>query len=277
MVSNSSSRSPGISVSGIRVYPIKSAAGITLGEGLVEERGFRHDRRWMLVDENRIFLSQREAPRLALIRVGIADDALVVEAPGMPALEVPLQPEPVDTVSTVIWHDVVESLPVGEGAARWFREFLGIPCNLVYLPETSVRPVDPAYSTVGDQVSLADGFPFLLLSEASLDDLNSRMENPLPMDRFRPNLIVRGCGPFAEDGWRRVRIGSVDFRIVKPCARCRITMVDQQTAATGKEPLRTLARYRKRGSEVFFGQNLIHDAPGAVRVGDTVEVTEDST
>lgn len=276
MASSSSDRSPNISVSGIRVYPIKSAAGITLDEAVVEERGFRHDRRWMLVDENGIFLSQREAPRLALIRVAITDDALVVEAPGMPALEVSLEPEPVDTVSNVIWHDVVESVPVGEAAARWFREFLGIPCSLVYMPETSVRPVDPVYSATGDQVSLADGFPFLLLSEASLDDLNARMERPLPMDRFRPNLIVRGCGPFAEDGWRRVRIGPVDFRVVKPCARCVITLVDQQTAATGKEPLRTLARYRRRGGEVFFGQNLIHDATGTMRVGDAVEVIEGS-
>ena len=263
-------------MSGIRVYPIKSAAGITLDEAVIEEPGFRYDRRWMLVDENGVFLSQREAPRLALIRVAITDDALVVDAPGMPTLQVPLQPEPVDTVSTVVWHDVVESLPVGEEASRWFREFLGIPCSLVYLPEASVRPVDPAYSARGDQVSLADGFPFLLLSEASLDDLNSRMECPLPMDRFRPNLVVMGCGPFAEDGWRRVRIGPVDFRVVKPCARCAITTVDQQTAATGKEPLRTLARYRKRGSEVFFGQNLIHDATGTVRVGDAVEVIEGS-
>lgn len=260
------------SISGIRVYPIKSAAGIVLDEASVEERGFRHDRRWMLVDENGIFLSQREAPRLALVRVAITADALVVDAPGMPTLQVPLQPEPGDTVSTVIWRDVVESLPAGGGVDPWFRKFLGIPCRLVYLPETSVRPVDPAYSASGDHVSLADGFPFLLLSEASLGDLNSRMELPLPMDRFRPNLIVRGCGPFAEDGWRRVRIGAVDFRVVKPCARCKITMVDQQTAATGKEPLRTLARYRKQGSEVFFGQNLIHDATGTVRVGDAVEV-----
>ncbi|HEX2729229.1 MAG TPA: MOSC N-terminal beta barrel domain-containing protein [Rubrobacteraceae bacterium] len=274
MVSRNSTRSPSISVSGIRVYPIKSAAGIVLDEAIVEERGFRHDRRWMLVDDNGVFLSQREAPRLALVRVAITDDALVVAAPGMSALQVPLQPEPATVVSTIIWRDVVESWPVGEKASRWFREFLGTPCSLVYLPETSVRPVDPAYSTDRDQVGLADGFPFLLLSEASLGDLNSRMERPLPMDRFRPNLIVRDCGPFAEDGWRRVRIGPVDFRVVKPCARCAITLVDQQTAVTGKEPLRTLARYRKRGSDVLFGQNLIHDLTGTVRVGDAVQVIE---
>jgi uncharacterized protein YcbX len=136
--------------------------------------------------------------------------------------------------------------------------------------------VDPDYGMPGDHVSLADGFPFLMISEASLADLNARLEEPVPMDRFRPNLVVTGCEPFAEDGWRRVRVGGVRFRVVKPCARCKITTVDQQTAATSKEPLRTLASFRKRGSKVHFGQNLVGDSTGILSVGDLVGVIRGS-
>ncbi len=171
-----------------------------------------------------------------------------------------------------VWDDLVESLPVSDGTDRWFSEFLGLRCRLVYLPDESVRPVDPAYGRPGDQVGLADGFPFLLISEASLADLNARLEGSVPMNRFRPNLVVRGCGPFAEDDWKLVRIGPIAFRVVKPSARCHITTVDQETAATGKEPLRTLARFRRCGTRVLFGQNLIHDKTGTLRINDTVEV-----
>lgn len=135
-----------------------------------------------------------------------------------------------------------------------------------------MRPVDPASGILGDQVYLADGFPFLLISEASLADLNERLERPVPMDRFRPNLVVRGCEPFEEDGWSQVRIGPITFRVVKPCARCVVTTVDQETADKGRELLRTLARFRKVGTEVFIGQNLIHDGADILRVGDPVEV-----
>ena len=260
------------SVSGIQIYPIKSAGGISLDLATVEERGFRYDRRWMVVDGDNRFFTQREHPRLALIRVRLEPEVLVVDAPDMPSLKVPLHPTAGKPVPATVWDDVVESLPVGEEAAYWFSEFLGTPCSLMYLPDESVRPVDPDYSLSGDQVSLADGFPFLLISEASLDDLNSRMDEPLPMDRFRPNIVVRGCEAFAEDDWRRVRIGSVIFRIVKPCSRCVTTTVDQASAATGKEPLRTLATYRKAGSKVLFGQNLIQDSAGTVSLDDEVRI-----
>lgn len=264
-----------VSLGGLYVYPIKSAAGISLDSARVDERGIRLDRRWMVVDENGTFVSQREAPRLALIQVSAYQDGLTVKAPGMPSLELPLVPESKKRTLATVWGDAVESLRVGERADRWFGEFLGARCRLVYLPDDSVRPVDPDYGQPGDRVGLADGFPFLLISEASLDDLNERLEQPLPMNRFRPNLVVRGCEPFAEDGWRRVRVGEIEFRVVKPCARCVIATVDQATAATGKEPLRTLATYRKVGSNVLFGQNLIHDSTGgSLRVGDAVEVLD---
>ncbi len=262
----------GVHLSQIHVYPIKSAGGISPEAWEVDERGLRHDRRWMLVDEAGRFMAQRRSPRMALIGVRLEPDRLVVDAPDMPSLEVPLQPPEGKPRLAQVWNDLVEVLTVGAEAERWFGEFLGVRCNLVYLPDEAVRPVDPAYARTGDRVGLADGFPFLLASEASLADLNARLQSPVPMNRFRPNLVVQGCGAFAEDGWRLIRIGGITLRVVKPCARCVITTVDQRTATTGKEPLRTLARFRRAGKEVLFGQNLIHDDKGALRVGDPVEV-----
>jgi uncharacterized protein YcbX len=264
----------GGSLSGLYVYPIKSAGGIALDASEVDERGLRHDRRWMLVDEAGRFMSQRRHPRMALIQVRIEPDHLVVEAPDMPSLEVPFRPPDGRLLPASVWSDLVEVSTVGGDADRWFNEFLGVRCRLVHLPDRSVRPVDPDYGQQTDQVGLADGFPFLLISEASLGDLNARLEQPVPMNRFRPNLVVRGCAPFAEDGWKLVRIGTITFRVVKPCSRCRITTVDQGTAATSKEPLRTLARFRRAGTRVLFGQNLIHDGTGILRLNDPLEILQ---
>ena len=264
----------GIYLSQLHVYPIKSAGGIPLEASDVDGRGLRHDRRWMLVDEAGSFISQRRFPRMALIRIRIEPDHLVVDAPDMPSLHVPLRPPDRKLRLTQVWGDLVEVSAVGDDADRWFGEFLGAGCKLVYLPDESIRPVDPAYGRSEDRVGLADGFPFLLVSEASLADLNARLERPVPMNRFRPNLVVGGCEPFAEDGWRLVRIGRITLRVVKPCARCTITTVDQGTAATGKEPLRTLARFRRVGTKVLFGQNLIHDETGTLHTGDPVEVVQ---
>ena len=267
-------KSSGVHLDGLYVYPIKSAGGVLLEASDVDGRGLRHDRRWMLVDGAGRFMSQRRFARMALIRTRIEADHLVVDAPDMPSLEVPFLPQGGRLLRARVWNDLVQTQPVGGGADRWFEEFLGVRCKLVYLPDKSVRPVDPDYGGPDDRVSLADGFPFLLISEASLSDLNARLERPVPMNRFRPNLVVRGCEPFAEDYWRVVRIGQVSFRVVKPCARCHITTVDQRTAEVGREPLRTLARFRRAGSRVLFGQNLIHDEKGTLRAGDPVEVVQ---
>ncbi len=260
-------------LSGLYVYPIKSCGGIALESATVSATGLRHDRRWMLVDEAGGFLSQRRLPRMALISVRFAPEHLIVSAPGMPDLELPLQPETADLVDVCVWGDEGRGALVGGEADRWFGEFLEFSCRLVYKPDDDVRLVDSLYAEDGDQVGFADGFSFLLISEASLDDLNGRLEEPVPMNRFRPNLVVRGCEPYAEDGWSLVRVGVVPFRVAEPCPRCAITMVDQKTGARAKEPLRTLATYRKSGEGVMFGRNLIHASLGTVRVGDPVEVT----
>lgn len=260
----------------LHVYPVKSCGGIAARSWRVDERGLLYDRRWMVVDGDGVFMSQRRWPRMALVRPRLTDDSLVLRAPGLSDLELPLLPDTREPTRPVwVWGDRVEAQDAGEGAARWFRDLLGAPrCRLVLQPEGSVRPVDPDYGRPGDRVGFADGFPFLLISSASLEHLNSRLAEPVPMDRFRPNLVVSGCAPHAEDGWRRVRVGPVSLRAVKPCARCDIPMIDQSTAIKGTEPLRTLARYRNVGGAVLFGQNLAHDGTGTLSVGDGIEVLE---
>ena len=262
-----------VTLSGLYVYPIKSCAGIPLQSADLSATGLRHDRSWMLVDETGEFMSQRAHPRMALISIRFSAEHLIVSAPGMEELEIPLYPQAESSIDVRVWGDTNRGELVTEEANRWFTEFLKFPCRLVHKPEDDPRLVDSSFAESGDQVGFADGFAFLLISEASLEDLNMRLEDPLPMNRFRPNFVVKGCGPYAEDGWSRLRIGSVPFRVAEPCPRCAITTVDQETGTRGKEPLRTLATYRKFEGEVFFGRNLIHDTLGTVSVGASVEAT----
>lgn len=257
----------------IWIYPVKGVAGVSLEEAFVEPRGLANDRRWMFVDADGLFLSQRTHPKLALIRARVTPGGVVLEAPGQAPLAVPV-PATDERVSVTVWSSTVAALPAGAGASEWASAFLETDCRLVYMPADTIRPVNPAYGRPGDHVSFADGYPALLASEASLADLNSRLAAPVPMNRFRPNLVVDGTEAFAEDGWSRIRIGEVVFRVVKPCDRCVVTTIDQKTGKAGKEPLRTLSRYRKKDGKVYFAQNLIPDAPGTLRRGDPVEVLE---
>lgn len=259
---------------GLYVYPIKSVGGIALQEARLDNRGMEYDRRWMLVDENHKFMSQRRHPRMALISTWLAPDHLIVEAPEMPELRLSLRPRRNPSVEVTVWSDRVKATPVGEEADEWFSAFLRTPCRLVYMPEDEVRQVDQEYAEVGDQVGFADGFPFLLVSRASVDELSIRLGRDVPVNCFRPNLVVQGCGPFDEDGWRRLHIGGVNFRVVKPCSRCSIVMTNQETGQRDREVLATLAKYRKVGNKIFFGQNLAHDSIGMLRVGDAVEVIQ---
>jgi uncharacterized protein YcbX len=262
-----------VTLSGLYVYPIKSCAGVSLQSADLSATGLRHDRRWMLVDETGEFMSQRAHPRMALISVRFAPERMIVSAPGMPELEIPLRNETGNRIDVRVFGDTNKGELVGGEADRWFGEYLEFPCRLVHKPDDNPRLVDSSFAESGDQVSFADGFAFLLISEASLEDLNGRLEDPLPMNRFRPNFVVRGCEPYAEDGWSRLRVGSVPFRVAEPCPRCAITTVDQRTGARGKEPLLTLSTYRNTELGTVFGRNLIHDTLGTVRVGDPVETT----
>jgi uncharacterized protein YcbX len=249
----------------IWVYPVKGARGTSVRSAVVGERGFIDDRRYMVVDVDGVALTQRENAGLALVVPRVEEDGLTIDAPGMPTLMVG-RAGPPRTVS--VWSSRVEAVEV-EGAG-WFSRYLGERCALVYMPESSRRPVKPKHDATGAIVSFADGFPFLLANEASLADLNRRLAEPVPMDRFRPNVVVAGAEAWAEDGWDEITIGSIPFSVPKPCDRCVVTTIDQATGVGGKEPLRTLATFRARDGAVWFGENLVHHAQGALAVGDAV-------
>ena len=263
-----------LTLSALNLYPLKSAGGIALAAARVDGRGLAGDRRWMVVDSNRRFLTQRTHPRLALVSVKLVADGLTLGAPGMPALALRPPGAGGAAVGVQVWDDVCEARAAGREAAEWISGFLGESCEIVHMPDETHRMVAAEVCVPGSEVSFADAFPFLLLSESSLEDLNRRLDRPVPMDRFRPNLVVRGCAPYAEDGWRRIRIAAIEFHVVQPCIRCATTTVDQATGERGREPLATLATYRRDDAGVLFGQNLVHTATGELRVGDEVTVLE---
>lgn len=256
----------------IFIYPIKSLGGIRVQEALVQEKGFQYDRRWMLVDSQKRFVSQREFPKLALLQVGIQDDGLVVfsKVKTEYQISIPFVLADGPKVEVSIWDDQVEAQVVSEEIGAWFSEFIGFDVELVVMPETSQRKVDPRYAVNAESVSFADGMPYLIIGQSSLDDLNSRLEVPVPMDRFRPNLVFVGGQAFLEDELKKIRIGAIEFQIVKPCARCVLTTVDQTTGISGKEPLKTLASYRTIKNKVMFGQNVVALQSGIIRIGDSI-------
>jgi uncharacterized protein YcbX len=259
-----------ITVSELNIYPVKSLAGISLTASKVDLLGLAHDRQWMVVDENGRFMTQRTHPQMALISAWLNDDGLVLHTAGKANLQV-VVPTGDERIAVKIWNDVVQASPTDPDADWWFSELLGEPCQLVFFPPEQCRQVDETYAQQGDHTTFSDGFPVLLISQASLDDLNARLETPVPMKRFRPNIVVSGTAPFAEDEWNRVRIGDVEFRVVKPCSRCAVTTVDPLTGkVSGAEPLQTLSTYRLQGSKIMFGQNLIPDGRGTLHLVDEV-------
>lgn len=257
----------------IRVYPVKAAAGIEVEKWEVDSFGLRHDRRFMLVDPDGVFVTQREEPRLALLRPQLERDALRLAVPGAGERVVALEPGHGDELRVRVWSAELRALAPDPGVDRWLSEFCGRALRLVYLPETSFRRVDARYVPERRRTSFTDGFPFLVIGQASLDALNQRLARPLPMDRFRPNLVVGGSEPFAEDAWERIRIGELSFDLVKPCSRCSVTTTDQTLGVRdGDEPLRTLAQFRRRDGAVIFGQNAVHAGTGTLRTGTPVLV-----
>ncbi|MEO0349957.1 MAG: MOSC N-terminal beta barrel domain-containing protein [Cyanobacteria bacterium P01_A01_bin.15] len=261
-----------ITLSGLATYPIKSAGGMGLSQSQVTARGLLHDRRWMVCDRNGKFLTQRKFPKMALIQVAVGDSSLRLSIANgvVPALELPAVPAAAETVTVDVWGDRCCAWSMGDAAAQWLSDFLGLDCQLVYMPDSTHRPTD--HGRFETPNSFSDAYPFLLISEASLADLNARLDQPVPMNRFRPNLVVKGCEPFAEDTWQQLKIGSVIFDVAKPCSRCSIPGVEQSTGIQGKEPLKALATYRRWDHAIWFGQNLIAHAPGQLTVGNGVEV-----
>jgi uncharacterized protein YcbX len=264
-------------VTELNIYPVKSTRGIALSEAVVEPRGLRWDRRWMLVDNEGLFITARKWPRLAMVATHLQNDQLLIEAPGRDPLSISLADDRSSDREVTIWRDRCPVHEVSAAANDWFSAWLGTECRLVRLSDQDIRPVDPRYARSGDQVSLADGYPLLVIGEASLIDLNRRLDEPVEMRRFRPNLVIGTEEPFIEDQWRRIQVGDLELELVKGCSRCVFTTVDPDKGEKHprQEPLRTLGTYRRKDdSGVFFGQNAVPRSLGTLHVGDEVEILE---
>lgn len=260
-------------LSGITIYPVKSCAGLQLDTVVLDRFGPAGDRRWLVVDHSGRFLSQREQARMALIEVLPLDGGVALQLGGS-RLQVAVPSVDAGEMRVRIWEDSVRARLADPAAGEWLSQQLGRPCRLVYMPDDCRRLVDGLYAREGETVSFADGFPLLLVSQASLDDLNGRLDRPVPMNRFRPNLVVQGCTPHAEDGWRRIRIGAVELEVAKPCARCAMPSIDQATGERDPQINRVLASYRRVNGQVLFGQNLLYRQGGQLALGDPVVVLE---
>ncbi len=267
----------GLRLASIHIYPMKAARAVDLDESLVEPWGLAGDRRWLLVDEDGRFVSQREEPSLARVVVTHGPGTISVSAAGCPGRQI-AAPKGAELLKATVWGSTVLAAAAGPAGDAWFSAYLGRPVRLVYLDDPTRRAVDPEFGRDGDVVNFADGYPLLLTSTASLDELGRWLSGdgaqPVPMTRFRPNAVVTGAPPWAEDHWRRIRIGAVEFRVVKPCGRCVVTTTDQITGEVGSQPLKMLGRRRRFGQQLVFGQNMIPDGPGLIRAGDFVEVLE---
>ncbi|TGE16784.1 MOSC domain-containing protein [Hymenobacter elongatus] len=260
-------------LSDLYIYPVKSLGGIRVTEAVVEARGLRHDRRWLLVDERNQFMTQRQTAEMALLKVLPAYNGFLLTHTGRPdllPLYVPFEATPEQTLFVTIWDDMVFAWRGTPAADAWLTAALGRICKLVYMSDMVMRATDGG--DVAGNVSFADAYPFLVIGQSSLQELNSRLAQPVPMDRFRPNFVFTGGQPYEEETWRDFLIGSLPFQGTRPCGRCVVTTIDQTTAQKGVEPLRTMAPYRTQDGKVMFGQNVTGPGAGTVRVGDTLAV-----
>lgn len=263
-------------LSELYIYPIKSLGGIGVERALLETCGLQYDRRWMLVDEEGIFITQRKYFELAMLQVSITDTQIIVSHKTAPEQNISflLEEDTGIQLPVVIWNDTATGLEVNKAVNDWFSDFLKFRVRLVKMPTDEKRLVDPAYALNHEVVSFADGYPCLIIGQSSLDGLNGKLELPVRMDRFRPNFVFTGGTPHIEDSFNDFYIGSNLFSAVKPCARCVLITIDQQTGNKGQEPLRTLAGYRTVGKKIMFGQNLLHHQPGVIHVGDELKVKD---
>ncbi|SEJ39339.1 hypothetical protein SAMN05192553_103649 [Cyclobacterium xiamenense] len=261
-----------ITLSGLYIYPIKSLGGISLSGSKVHQSGLQHDRQWMLVDAQGTFMSQRSLPHMALLQVSLSEDGLYLthKLQKGSGLHIPFSADTGRLLEVRIWDDSVDALEVDPAADEWFSDMLHTSCKLVKMSSSHKRWLKKKYQVNQEHVGFADSMPFLIIGQSSLDDLNKRLDTPVPMDRFRPNMVFTGGPAYVEDGWDRFFLGSVPFKITKPCARCVMTTVDQQRGTKNREPLYTLSRYRKLGKKVLFGQNGIALDEGYITCGDAI-------
>jgi uncharacterized protein YcbX len=255
-------------VSEIWIYPVKSLGGIRLSSAKVLPKGLEHDRRWMLIDGDNKFMTQRIYPMMALFKLSFVSGNFMIRHSDQ-SIDLPFSHDD-NLITAIVWDDTVEVYEVSRKHSNWFSSILGINCRLVSFPEDNPRSVDPLFSINDDHVSLADGYPLLIIGEQSLNDLNQRLEEPAPMNRFRPNIVFSGGEAYEEDNWKNFRINRNRFAAVKLCARCVLTTVNQDTGEKGTEPLATLSTYRKQDNKVYFGQNLLAVDYGEIAEGDEI-------
>jgi uncharacterized protein YcbX len=262
-------------VKSLHYYPVKSWFGIDVSSAIICERGFENDRVFMVVDKQNVFMTQRDHPKMALIKPDISKKTITFSAPDMPLFSLNFSDTGTDE-NVVVWKDRCQAIDQGKEAANWLSTFLETSCKLVMMKKSFHRKLDPDFAlSEKNQTGFADGYPFLLISQESLNDLNARLTTAIPMNRFRPNIVIEGCGAYDEDNWQRIKIGDITFDLVKPCVRCAVTTTDQSTLEKSKEPLATLATYRVSPlGGVIFGQNLIHHNTGILNVGDKIEILE---
>lgn len=264
-----------LTVSELAIYPVKSLGAVSLSRMLFDSFGPAGDRRYVVADRDGRFVTQREFPRMTLVQVTLRDRSLEFVAPAMPAFSLATPHiENSERREITVWRDRVRACDMGDAIAVWLSSYLGVDVRLYFMPDDSVRAVDPQYARSGDRVGFADGFPVLLIGAASLEEFNRALPEPISSLRFRPNIVVAGAAPYAEDTWRRVRIGAIEFDVVKPCSRCVIPSIDPHTAQKQAIVAQTLARLRRRDNAVYFGQNLIARGSGEIGIGDVVTVID---
>lgn len=261
-----------LSIHSLHVYPIKSCRGIELQSAELVETGIKYDRHWMLVDENGDFLSQRQYPLMAGISCEFSGSNLLLNAKKQDPLEIPMQQSPAGFKQVNIWNDSCNAALVSQQASNWFSALIGVSCELVYLPETEKRQVDLRYAAPNQIVGFADGFPLLVVSLASIDLLNQKLEQKVTIDRFRPNIVIEGCPAHAEDEWSRIVIGDIEIQLVKACSRCVIPSIDQRSSEKHPTILKTLASYRRTDNKILFGQNGLHSGNGRIHKGQEIQL-----
>jgi uncharacterized protein YcbX len=263
-----------LEVSELFIYPVKSLGGIPVNSATITDRGFQYDRRWMLVDANNCFLTQREFPQMALLQVDFFDGGFIVHhkiKKSQPAI-ISNSVFSNEGATAEVWSDKCRVQFVSRMLDEWFSDILSLQCRLVYMPDVSRRRVDSRYALNKEITSLSDGYPFLIIGQSSLDDLNGRLAEPLPINRFRPNIVFTGGEPYMEDRMESFSINDIQFFGVKLCGRCTITTISQENATRAAEPLKTLSTYRKKNSKIYFGQNLLHEGDGEIHVGDVINI-----
>ena len=257
-----------LTISELFIYPVKSTRGLNISSMEFNQRGPMFDRHWMLVDGNNQFLTQRKHPTMCLIGAEISGQALTLTAPGKVPCNV--SGTTIQEHQVLVWNDSVLAGDCGDEVAQWLSDYMQKECRLVSMPENSQRLVDPDFAKDNQTVGFADGYPILLFSQASLDDFNNKLKTPIGVDRFRPNIVIDGCEAYAEDSWQQIKIGDITFSLVKPCSRCVVPSIDQQTGSKQPEIINALNRYRRRDNKTYFGQNALHENTGELSVGDPV-------